>query len=300
MFRGKFLALLRAAFDHGRLSFHGKLAALANPDEFQRRLTAIAQTEWVVHAKPPFGGPEQVLKYLARYTHRAAISNRRLIRLEGDEVEFLWKNYARGGERKTMTLNAVEFIRRFLLHVLPSGFVRMRHYGFLANRVCQEKLAQCRALLAAETTAEPVAADPAPEPVATVATSIEAPACPVCGRGRLMITATLRTPDETRGAGERDSPQGRRRYVLKRAVAGKPPDVGGGAGLNPHRRGVPRGSVQRIVSEVPRPSLVRAELRVVALRIQSSALSFTKLTPKTGSGQLLILWRIVDVCALVA
>ena len=140
VFRGKFLTLLRSAFDRGKLVFHGKLAALADSDAFQRRLTDSAKTEWVVHAKPPFGGPEQVLKYLARYTHRAAISNRRLIRLEGDEVEFLWKDYADERKRKTMTLKAVEFIRRFLLHVLPTGFVRVRHYGFLSNRVCQEKL----------------------------------------------------------------------------------------------------------------------------------------------------------------
>ena len=89
---------------------------------------------------PSFGGPQQVLKYLARYTHRVAISNHRLIGLEGDEVEFLWKDYADEGKQKTMKLKAVEFIRRFLLHVLPTGFVRIRHYGFLANRVCQEKL----------------------------------------------------------------------------------------------------------------------------------------------------------------
>ena len=100
-----------------------------------------------MYAKPPFGGPEQVLKYLARYTHRVAISNRRLVALEDGEVTFHWKDYAHGGGQKTMTLKATEFIRRFLLHVLPSGFVRIRHYGFLANRVCQEKLALCRALL---------------------------------------------------------------------------------------------------------------------------------------------------------
>src|SRR5450631_4504332 len=114
VYRGKFLALLRSAFDRGKLSFHGKQATLADPVVFQSRLSIATKTEWVVHAKPPFGGPEQVLKYLARYTHRAAISNRRLIRLEGDEVEFLWKDYADRSRRKTMTLKAVEFIRRFL------------------------------------------------------------------------------------------------------------------------------------------------------------------------------------------
>src|SRR5262249_44657859 len=147
LFRGKFLALLRGAFDQGTLSFHGSITALANPGEFQCRLAASARTEWVVYAKPPFGGPEQVLRYLARYTHRVAISNRRLTALEGDEVEFHWKDYARNGKQKTMRLKAVEFLRRFLQHVLPSGFVRIRHYGFLANRVCHEKLARCRELL---------------------------------------------------------------------------------------------------------------------------------------------------------
>ena len=98
-----------------------------------------------------------MLKYLARYTHRVAISNRRLIALEDGEVKFHWKDYAHGGGQKTMTLKATEFIRRFLLHVLPSGFVRIRHYGFLANRVCRERLALCRALLGVETTPEPAA-----------------------------------------------------------------------------------------------------------------------------------------------
>src|SRR5262249_44031588 len=132
VFRGKFLAWLRSAFDRGKLSFHGTLATLAHPGKFRRRLADAAKTEWVVYAKPLFGGPEQVLKYLARYTHRAAINNRRLIGLEGDQVKFLWKDYAHRGKRKTMTLKATEFIRRFLLHVLPAGFVRVRHYGFLA------------------------------------------------------------------------------------------------------------------------------------------------------------------------
>jgi hypothetical protein len=187
VFRGMFLALLRSAFDRGTLAFHGKLAALADSDAFQRRLTDAAKTEWVVHAKPPFGGPEQVLKYLARYTHRAAISNRRLIRLEGDEVEFLWKDYADERKRKTMTLKAVEFIRRFLLHVLPAGFVRVRHYGFLSNRVCQEKLTLCRSLMAAGT----IAKAPEPEPNEGGETDADATACPVCGRGRLVTIGTL-------------------------------------------------------------------------------------------------------------
>jgi len=189
VFRGKFLALLKAAFDQGELAFGGGLATLADPVAFRRRLAASAGTEWVVYAKPPFGGPEQVLKYLARYTHRVAISNHRLVALRGDEVEFLWKDYAHGGEQRPMTLEAVEFIRRFLLHVLPSGFVRIRHYGFLANRVCREKLGLCRDRLAALTP--PVAAEPVPEPKAAVEARPEAHACPACGAGRMVIVETF-------------------------------------------------------------------------------------------------------------
>jgi hypothetical protein len=192
VFRGKFLALLRAAFDRGELAFHGTLRALADTGAFRRRLLASARTEWVVYAKPPFGGPRQVLKYLARYTHRAAISNRRLVALEDDEVQFRWKDYARGGGPKTMTLKATEFIRRFLLHVLPSGFVRIRHYGFLANRVCREKLARCRALLGAGTTPEPLAADPSAGAKEPVERLLVAKVCPSCGEGRMVIIETFR------------------------------------------------------------------------------------------------------------
>jgi hypothetical protein len=191
VFRGKFLALLRNAFDQGKLSFHGKLRVLADAGEFQRRLTASAQTEWVVYAKPPFGGPEQVLKYLARYTHRVAISNRRLVAMEDGEVKFHWKDYADEGKQKTMRLKAVEFIRRFLLHVLPAGFVRIRHYGFLANRVCREKLALCRSLLGVEAVPVPVASEPVAEPKGTVEGLAAANVCPSCGAGRMVIVATV-------------------------------------------------------------------------------------------------------------
>jgi hypothetical protein len=198
VFRGKFLALLGHAFDQGKLSFHGKLRMLADVGEFQRRLTASAQTEWVVYAKPPFGGPEQVLKYLARYTHGVAISNRRLVALEDGEVKFHVKDYAHGGGAKTMTLKATEFIRRFLLHVLPAGFVRIRHYGFLANRVCREKLALCRALLRVETTPEPVTPEPAAAPQETVEGQAVTKVCPSCGVGRMVIVATFEAIPVTR------------------------------------------------------------------------------------------------------
>jgi hypothetical protein len=191
VFRGKFLALLGNAFDRGKLSFHGKLRVLADAGAFQQRLIASAQAEWVVYAKAPFGGPEQVLKYLARYTHRVAISNRRLIAMEDDEVSFHWKDYAHGGGQKTMTLKATEFIRRFLQHVLPAGFVRIRHYGFLANRVCREKLALCRALLGAETTPETVASGPSFRPKEGVEAQPAANVCPSCGAGRMVIVASF-------------------------------------------------------------------------------------------------------------
>jgi hypothetical protein len=196
VFRGKFLSLLRAAFDRGRLGFHGKLRPLADPAEFRRRLAASARAEWVVYAQPPFGGPGQVLKYLARYTHRVAISNRRLTALQGGQVTFHWKDYAHGGGRKTMTLKATEFIRRFLLHVLPTGFVRIRHYGFLANRVCREKLELCRKLMA--TVPPPVAAEPVPEPEEAAEGQAAAHACPACGEGRMVIVETLRAASADR------------------------------------------------------------------------------------------------------
>jgi hypothetical protein len=189
VFRGKFLSLLRNAFDRGRLAFHGKLGPLADPAEFQRGLTDSVQTEWVVHAKPPFGGPQQVLKYLARYTHRAAISNHRLIGLEGDQVELLWKDYARGGKQKAMKLQAVEFLRCFLMHILPAGFMRIRHYGLLANRGCREKLELCRSLLTA--IASSIAAQAIPEPNPVSPTRPEGHICPACGEGRMVIIETL-------------------------------------------------------------------------------------------------------------
>ena len=126
VFRGKFLAGLRAAFANGELRFAA--------DQFEQALSAAARTDWVVYAKPPFGGPEQVLKYLARYTHRVAISNARLLDFEDGMVRFRYKDYAHGNRKRVMTLTALEFVRRLLLHVLPTGFMRIRHYGILANR----------------------------------------------------------------------------------------------------------------------------------------------------------------------
>ena len=142
-----------------------------------------------MYAKPPWGGPEQVLKYLSRYTHRVAISNQRLVDLENGNVRFHWKDYAHQGATKTMKLKATEFIRRFLLHVLPLCFVRIRHYGFLANRVRQEKLALCRSLLNDDATSEPISVPKEP-----VEGQSAANVCPSCGKGLMVIVETLRPP----------------------------------------------------------------------------------------------------------
>jgi len=193
VFRGKFLAWMRKAYDNGELQFHGSLEGYREGKEFQRLLDDAYRQEWVVYAKPPFGGAEQVLKYLARYTHRVAISNQRLVSMDDRHVSFRWKDYAHGGGWRTMTLLAVEFLRRFLLHVLPSGFQRIRHYGFLANCHRQRKLDVCRRLLQQQ---QEQAAPPAAEPASAgdFPFGPEAHACPVCRSGRLFPRESLARP----------------------------------------------------------------------------------------------------------
>ena len=146
-FRGCFLNHLQKAAQQQKIQFHGKQAALAEPEQWQCLLDTLKAKQWVVYAKPPFGGPRQVLKYLARYTHRVAISNQRILSIEGSQVKFRWKDYRHGNQQRVMTLTSEEFIRRFLQHVLPKGFQRIRHYGFLANRFKAEKLDLCRRLM---------------------------------------------------------------------------------------------------------------------------------------------------------
>jgi hypothetical protein len=183
LFRAKFVAYLKAAFRDGKLGFHGELKLLGEKRNFVQWLTKVAGTEWVVYSKPPFGGPRQVLKYLARYTHRVAIYNQRLVSLEGGRVTFRWKNYARGSEPATMILQAEEFIRRFLLHVLPKGLVKVRHFGFLANRCRRKRVELCRSLLGLMPT-QPLSLDrdhgsPSEEQVSTV------DRCPRCKVGSM-------------------------------------------------------------------------------------------------------------------
>jgi len=184
LFRGKFLALLKRVFRRGQLTFPGELSELAQPEAFQQMLRHAYLQEWVVYAKPPFGGPRQVLKYLSRYTHRVAISNHRLIALQDGKVTFRWKNYKSGSQKGAMTLDAVEFLRRFMLHVLPRGFVRIRSFGFLANRVRKRKLQICRTLLRPEPTQLPMnAARPTSQTTSYI--------CPSCHHGRMIVVERL-------------------------------------------------------------------------------------------------------------
>jgi Putative transposase len=158
VFRGKFTEGLRDLYKRGKLRFHGSLMKIAGVAAFNRFIQVLRNKDWVVYAKPPFGGPEQVLKYLARYTHRVAISNSRLVDFRDGNVSFLWRDYAHGGKQKVMTISAHEFLRRFLLHVLPGGLVRIRHFGLFANRRRGSTLARCRSLLHVPP------ADPLPTP----------------------------------------------------------------------------------------------------------------------------------------
>jgi len=185
VFRGKYLAALKQQWQSGALDNDtcrlDDIGALLT-------LTELRSTDWVVYAKPPFGGPEQVIAYLGRYTHRVAIGNHRLLALEEGRVRFRWRDYAHGNKQKVMTLDGPEFLRRFLLHVLPKGFTRIRHYGLLANRTKRERLAAARKAL---HTAPPEA--PKPETTAEFilrVLGVDIHRCPRC-RGRLIVIATL-------------------------------------------------------------------------------------------------------------
>jgi hypothetical protein len=182
LFRRRFLEALLQAHDAGELRFFGEQAELGDPASFRQWLAPLRGCEWVVYAKPPFAGPEQVLAYLSRYTHRVAISNRRLIAFDQHGVTFRWKDYrAKGRTRyKTMTLAAGEFIRRFLLHVLPTGFHRIRHYGLLANAGRKDNLAMARQLL---NQPAPVP-EPDPSPATTLSPTF---VCRHCGAPMIII-----------------------------------------------------------------------------------------------------------------
>jgi Putative transposase len=162
VFRGKFVAGLQRAFRRKELAFYGACLPLATEKGFRAFLRTLFREDWVVYAKRPFGGPEHVLHYLARYTHRVAISNHRLVDVTDNHVTFLWKDYAHGSKRRKMTLTHEEFLRRFLEHVLPRGLPRIRYFGFLANRRRGTFLPLCRTLLSAAAPADvPNPAEPA-------------------------------------------------------------------------------------------------------------------------------------------
>jgi hypothetical protein len=192
LFRRLFLDQLQAAFDQGKLHFFSSLERLRDPHAFAQYLAPLRQTEWVVYAKAPFGGPEQVLNYVGRYTHRVAISNNRLLDIEDGKITFRWKDYRHNDQPRVMTLQADEFIRRFLLHVLPDGFQRIRHYGFLAHRYRKAKLALCRQLLGAALTAVVQPQDqPDYRDLYEKLTGRSLRDCPVCHAGHMVVIAIL-------------------------------------------------------------------------------------------------------------
>ena len=183
-FQGKFLALLRRAFRRGKLELRGTLAPLQEHRAFDRFTWSLKNKDWLVYAKKPFAGPQHVIQYLAHYTHRVAIANGRLLRFENGQVTFRWRDSAHRNQKKIMTLEALEFMRRFLLHVLPRGFVKIRHFGFLANRERKRALTLCSALLSS--------APPAIESARTGNSSPPRPVrlCPHCP-GTLVLIARL-------------------------------------------------------------------------------------------------------------
>ncbi len=194
MFRGLFMHYLEKAFAAGALNFFSAHRHLHEPAAFRSYLTPIYKAEWVVYAKRPFAGPTQVLDYVGRYTHRVAISNNRLLSMDGDKVCFRWKDYRDGNRQKTMTLGGDEFIRRFLIHVLPDGFHRIRYFGFLGNCHRARKLAHCRKLLG---MASPV---PAADPPADYRDRFEALTglslrqCPHCHAGIMVVVGCIARP----------------------------------------------------------------------------------------------------------
>ncbi len=187
LFRGKFLDLLRKGYEAGKLNFPGRIAPLRGDTAFKKLLTDLYEKKWVVYAKPPVRRAEQVMEYLGRYTHRVALSNDRLVRFEGKQVTFRWRDSADGDKIKLLTLDVSEFIRRFLLHVLPDRFVKIRRYGLWSNRGHKRKLLYCQELLGVPKNEE--AGRPAKEcweDLFTRVTGMDPRVCPFCGQGRMI------------------------------------------------------------------------------------------------------------------
>ena len=185
LFRRVFIERLLAAHASGRLQFFGNLASLHDAGCFAEAIRALRKKRWITYAKPPFGSPAHVLAYLGRYTHRVAIANSRLVRADDTSVTFRWKDYRHGNASRDMTLQAHEFIRRFLIHCLPDGFHRIRHYGFLANGIRRARLIRIRRLIAEAPSEPAISAVPLPQRIA-----FDPSICPCCG-GTMRITAAL-------------------------------------------------------------------------------------------------------------
>ena len=190
LFRRLFLERLEKAFNSGKLQFFAALEFLRDPHAFAERIAQAKEVDWVVYTKRPFAGPQQVLDYVGRYTHRVAISNNRLIDIDNGRVKFHWKDYRDNSQIKVMDLEADEFIRRFLLHVLPEGFQRIRYYGFLANRDRRNKLALCRQLLGMQTSSPTTTIKDYRERYQEL-TGRSLSVCPRCQKGQMVIVESL-------------------------------------------------------------------------------------------------------------
>lgn len=192
LFRGKFLAYLKEAYHDHDLKFTGDNQSLAGQQQFQKLLDGLYEKEWVVYCKPPFGSPEQVVEYLGRYTHKVAISNNRIIKIENGKVTFRWRDYRGGNQNKLMTVEAFEFIRRFLLHILPDNFVKIRYYGFLSNRNRNTKLKKCQEVLGVVLN-EKQSLTPSIswEELILKLTGTDLRKCPCCEKGRMIIRQIL-------------------------------------------------------------------------------------------------------------
>ena len=192
-FRRKFLRSLERAFDQGKLKLPGQSVSLANDKPWEQRLAALRKKKWVVFAKRPFSSPHKVLDYLGRYTHRVALSNDRILSVENGQVSFSYRDRKDKDRKKTLTLDAQEFIRRFLLHVIPEGFMRIRHFGFLANRAKKQNLSRCRELLGLNP-ALPEVPKKSPQDLMVELTGVDLSRCPACKKGTMVIVAELPKP----------------------------------------------------------------------------------------------------------
>jgi len=195
LFKGKFLSYLKQAYKDGDLKFEGEIKPLGTKQAFQQLLDKLYDMKWVTYCKKPFGGAEQVLEYLGRYTHRVAISNSRIVKLEDAKVTFRWRDYRDGNKTKLMTLDVFEFIRRFLLHILPKGFFKIRYYGILASRNSKTKLARCKEILDVDSSQEQdTTRSKSWEDLLFELTGIDPRICPECKKGRMICKDIIPRP----------------------------------------------------------------------------------------------------------